>query len=136
MPKKTIEGSGKGSSKMLTRDVIQKESWKTWINGKSRKDFSKAWIKAFTEHYALAYFEGRPDSSGYDLTRHIESEYGFKISYSKIYPLLEQLGKTGMLSVREDSGSYPPKKVYKLTPWGTELVKEYRKGYMHFLDDI
>ncbi len=52
---------------------------------------SKKWIKSFTELYALLFFKANPDSSGYDICKFVESEYGFRISYSRIYPLLNEL---------------------------------------------
>ncbi len=94
----------------------------------------REWIKGFTELYALLYFKAHPDSSGYDLAKYVESEYGFKISYSKIYPLLEHLNKSGFISLKEKSGTYPPKKVYTLTANGGELIEQYRKVFMHFLE--
>jgi DNA-binding PadR family transcriptional regulator len=110
MPKKNKEGNGTNVSKDL--------------------------VKGFTELYALLYFKNRPDSSAYDFVKHIQSEYSFKISYSKIYPLLDKLGKAGLLSMREDSGSYPPKKVYKLAPKGTEMTEQYRKGFLGFFESF
>ena len=76
---------------------------------------SKKWIKSFTELYALLFFKANPDSSGYDICKFVESEYGFRISYSRIYPLLNELERRGIISVKEDAAKYPPKKVYILT---------------------
>lgn len=97
-------------------------------------DISREWIKGFTELYALLYYKAHPGSSGYDLAKYVESEYGFKISYSKIYPLLNHLNKSGVISMKEVSETYPPKKVYRLTSKGAELIEQYRKVFMHFLE--
>ncbi|MFZ2454895.1 MAG: PadR family transcriptional regulator [Candidatus Altiarchaeia archaeon] len=100
----------------------------------SKTDIPREWIKGFTELYALLYYKAHPGTSGYDLSKYIESEYGFRISYSKIYPLLDHLNKSGHISMKERSGTYPPKKVYRLTSRGGELIEQYRKVFMHFLE--
>lgn len=97
---------------------------------------SKKWIKSFTELYALLFFKANPDSSGYDICKFIESEYGFKISYSRIYPLLNELERGGIISVREDANKYPPKKVYRLTSKGIKKIEQYRDVFLKFLEEF
>jgi DNA-binding PadR family transcriptional regulator len=97
---------------------------------------SKKWILGFTELYALLFFKSHPNSSGYDLCKHVELEYSFRISFSKIYPLLKKLEEKRVISVKEDSKRYPPKKVYKLTSKGRKLIKEYKKVFLKFLDEF
>ncbi len=95
---------------------------------------SKKWIKSFTELYVLLFFKANPDSSGYDICKFVELEYGFKISYSKIYPLLSELEKKEVISVKEDASKYPPKKIYRLTSEGERRIWEYKEVFMKFLE--
>lgn len=97
---------------------------------------SKKWIKSFTELYVLLFFKANPDSSGYDICKFVESEYGFKISYSRIYPLLTELEKKGLISVKEDASKYPPKKVYKLTSRGLNRINQYKDIFLKFLENF
>jgi len=88
------------------------EKKKTGKKAGEELKISKKWIGSFTELYVLLFFKANPDSSGYDICKFVESEYGFRISYSKIYPLLSELENKGIISVKEDASKYPPKKVY------------------------
>lgn len=97
---------------------------------------SKKWIKGFTELYALLFFKANPDSSGYDMCKFAESEYGFRISYSRIYPLLNELERKGVISVKEDNSKYPPKKLYRLTPKGLMNIDQYKDVFLKFLDEF
>lgn len=47
-----------------------------------------------------------------------------------IYPLLNRLKKDGLLTYRwEESASGPPRKYYKVTPLGEEVLNELRKTW-------
>jgi len=89
--------------------VIRLKKRKTNENIEEEIKISKRWIRSFTELYALLFFKANPDSSGYDICKFVESEYGFKISYSRIYPLLNELERKGIISVKEEVSKYPPK---------------------------
>jgi DNA-binding PadR family transcriptional regulator len=93
-------------------------------------------IQNFTESYMLIYFKSHPDSSGYDLSKHIKSNYGWNISCSRIYPLLDKMTDSGVLSMREDRSKYPPRKLYRLTPKGRKHIKKYRQVFLKFLDEF
>lgn len=97
---------------------------------------SEKWIRSFTELYALLFFKANPDSSGYDICKFVESEYGFKISYSKIYPLLNELERKRIISVKEDASKYPPKKVYRLTSKGIKEIDQYKDILLKFLEEF
>ena len=63
----------------------------------------------------------RPQS-GYDLIKGIREATGWKPSYGSTYPLLDCLGKQGIVTCREDG----KRKVYTLTAAGKRELKEFR----------
>ncbi|GEM_PF-2432971 len=116
--------------------MIRLKKRKTNENIEEEIKISKRWIRSFTELYALLFFKANPDSSGYDICKFVESEYGFKISYSRIYPLLNELERKGIISVKEEVSKYPPKRVYRLTSRGIKKINQYRDVFLRFLEEI
>ncbi|OYT27348.1 MAG: hypothetical protein B6U97_01880 [Candidatus Altiarchaeales archaeon ex4484_96] len=101
-----------------------------------RTSIGGGWVKSFAGFYALLYIRANPDSSGYDICKHVKEKYGCNLSYSRVYPLLNTLNNEGFISMKKEESSYPPKKVYKLTEEGHQRIKRFRDSLFMMLDEF
>jgi len=89
-------------------------------------------LKAFARIYYLNLIE-KGYSHGYELIKFVENNYGFKLSPSSIYPLLQELEKKGYIKGSwSHSEGKPDKRTYTLTPRGKRLLKQARER----IDDL
>lgn len=64
----------------------------------------------------------RKDMHGYEIITSIRKEYGINFGPSTIYPLLNTLEKKGHLESAWDMSTERPRKVYKLTENGRNIL--------------
>lgn len=77
----------------------------------------------------------RRDFYGYELVEHI-SKY-ISISEGTIYPLLRKFRNEGYVTnYLEESQEGPPRKYYKLTPWGKQVYEELELEWESFIDGV
>lgn len=65
---------------------------------------------------------GHGAHSGYQLTKEIHEQTGWKPSYGSIYPLLEQMKREGLVTFKEEG----KKKSYSLTAKGKTAYEEFQ----------
>lgn len=70
--------------------------------------------------------------SGYELCNKIEEETGWKPSYGSIYPLLNNLKETNLVTIKQEG----KKKLYSLTKEGEDQLKELIKKKDELFDRI
>ncbi len=69
---------------------------------------------------------------GYELTREVKNttENIVKVREGTLYPILHRLEERGLIeSVWEKSLKGPPRRIYKLTNFGDQILKEVIKKY-------
>jgi PadR family transcriptional regulator PadR len=62
---------------------------------------------------------------GYKIISEIERDFGVKVGYGTIYPLLNSLEKMGFIRSRLELKNKRKRKVYEITAKGVELIKLY-----------
>ncbi len=69
---------------------------------------------------------------GYELTREVKNttENIIKVREGTLYPILHRLEKRGLIeSIWEKSSKGPPRRIYRLTNFGDQILKEVIKKY-------
>jgi PadR family transcriptional regulator PadR len=64
---------------------------------------------------------------GYKIIGEIERDFGVKVGYGTIYPLLGSLEERGFVRSRLESRNKRKRKVYEITVKGIELIKSYNE---------
>ena len=64
---------------------------------------------------------------GYRIKKNIEQEYGIKLRHGALYPLLNALENSGYLTSRKEKHGGRIRKVYEITPKGTQYLNAYYK---------
>jgi DNA-binding PadR family transcriptional regulator len=78
--------------------------------------------------YAILALLSREELSGYDLASRMRARVGhfWEARHSQIYPELARLEEEGLATYRVvEQQDRPDKKVYKITPSGLEILKEW-----------
>ena len=76
---------------------------------------------------------------GYKIKKEIENTYGIKIRHGALYPLLNTLENSGYLTSRKEKHGGRSRKVYEITPKGTQYLSAYYdflRGQMGELNKI
>jgi DNA-binding PadR family transcriptional regulator len=95
-----------------------------------RQDHKIVKLKEVLDLQLLYLLLGGP-SSGYDLNKRMQKEFGVKVSYGTLYPRLAHYEMVGMLSSSwqrnasdSNRGSSKKKKVYRITELGQARLKQ------------
>ena len=64
---------------------------------------------------------------GYRIKKNIEQEYGIKLRHGALYPLLNALENSGYLTSRKEKHGGRIRKIYEITPKGTQYLSAYYK---------
>lgn len=64
---------------------------------------------------------------GYKIIGEIERDFGVKVGYGTMYPLLRWLEKGGFIRSKLESRNKRKRKVYEITAKGIELIKSYNE---------
>lgn len=84
----------------------------------------KRFAKGFLDVLVLALIQKEPNW-GYKIIRQIEELYEFKVRHGALYPLLNSLEVKGFLISKYEVQGRRMRRVYEITPEGTQLVNSY-----------
>lgn len=79
-------------------------------------------VPSFLSLVILSILQRRP-SFGYEIMTIINEEYGVFVSAGSLYPILYQLDAVGLVTGAWDEPGKKVRKIYKLTPGGSEAVE-------------
>ncbi|MCW4032942.1 MAG: PadR family transcriptional regulator [Candidatus Bathyarchaeota archaeon] len=87
--------------------------------------------------YILSSLKLKP-RYGYEIGRHIEKNYGFKLGKVTSYVILYRLVKEGLIILKEEKkdGFGPPRKYYAITDKGLKALRQGEKFLENMLDRI
>ena len=64
---------------------------------------------------------------GYMITKQAETRFYVKLRHGALYPLLNKMEKNSLLTSEQQPRGRRKRKVYKITPKGTQYVETYEK---------
>jgi len=99
------------------------------MNTHSHREQLKGWL----ELLVLALLHHEP-TCGYRLRQMAidESKHQFSPAFGRLYPLLTEMEKVGLLKSRRDSEGARVRKIYSLTPRGEERLIVLKETWKHF----
>ena len=91
-----------------------------------KKQIVQRIVKNLLDIYILQIIKNEP-TWGYKIKKNIEAEYGIKLRHGALYPLLNALENSGYLTSRKEKHGGRIRKVYEITPKGTQYLNAYYK---------
>ena len=88
------------------------------------KEFRQRFAKDFLDILVLRLIQKEP-MWGYKIIKEIEKLFEFKIRHGALYPLLSSLELNGFLTSKQEVHGRRVRKVYEITPKGTQLINSY-----------
>jgi PadR family transcriptional regulator PadR len=101
------------------------------INTGAKKDVTTHLIKNLLDMIILEFLN-KKDMHGYEIITSIRKEYGINFGPSTIYPLLNLLEKKGHLESDWDMATERPRKVYRLTGSGKDILAYSENALVSF----
>ena len=101
------------------------------INMGAKKEITAHLTKNLLDMILLEFL-AKKDMHGYEIITSIRKEYGINFGPSTIYPLLGLLEKKGHLKSDWDMTSERPRKVYKLTESGKDILAYSENALVSF----
>lgn len=98
------------------------------INTGAKKEITTQITKNLLDMIILEFLN-KKDMHGYELITSIRKDYGINFGPSTIYPMLGLLEKKGHLQSEWDMTTERPRKVYKLTESGKDILA-YTEGVL------
>ena len=89
-------------------------------------EIRQRFAKDFLDMVVLTIIRIRP-MWGYKLMGEIKRDFGVKISYGVMYPLLRSLETKGLIKGRLELRGKKRRKVYEIMPRGIELIKAHNE---------
>jgi len=83
-------------------------------------------VRNLLDIFILQIIKNEP-TWGYRIKKNIEQEYGIKLRHGALYPLLNALENSGYLTSRKEKHGGRIRKVYEVTPKGTQYLNAYYK---------
>jgi len=83
-------------------------------------------VRNLLDIFILQIIKNEP-TWGYRIKKNIEQEYGIKLRHGALYPLLNALENSGYLTSRKEKHGGRIRKVYEITPKGTQYLSAYYK---------
>jgi len=83
-------------------------------------------VRNLLDIFILQIIKNEP-TWGYKIKKNIEQEYGIKLRHGALYPLLNALENSGYLTSRKEKHGGRIRKVYEITPKGTQYLNAYYK---------
>jgi len=83
-------------------------------------------VRNLLDIFILQIIKNEP-TWGYRIKKNIEQEYGIKLRHGALYPLLNALENSGYLTSRKEKHGGRIRKVYEITPKGTQYLNAYYK---------
>ena len=91
-----------------------------------KKQIVQRIVKNLLDIYILQMIRNQP-TWGYKIKKKIEQEYGIKLRHGALYPLLNTLENSGYLTSRKEKHGGRIRKIYEITPKGTQYLSAYYK---------
>ncbi|UCC27771.1 MAG: helix-turn-helix transcriptional regulator [Candidatus Bathyarchaeota archaeon] len=106
------------------KDVDQNEAF--------MKDMKRRFVKSFLDMLILKLIQDEP-IWGYKILRETESLYQVKLRHGALYPLLNKLKTSGYIRSEQELHKGRIRKIYQITPSGTQLLNTYQNFLGHQL---
>ncbi|KPV62533.1 MAG: Transcriptional regulator PadR-like family protein [Candidatus Bathyarchaeota archaeon BA1] len=90
----------------------------------SVSEFKRRFARDFLDVFVLRILQASP-LWGYGIISKIQSDFGVRIGYGVMYPLLKSLERDGLIKSRLEFKGKRKRKVYEITSRGAELVESY-----------
>ena len=81
-------------------------------------------VRNLLDIFILQIIKNEP-TWGYRIKKNIEQEYGIKLRHGALYPLLNALENSGYLTSRKEKHGGRIRKIYEITPKGTQFLNAY-----------
>ena len=101
------------------------------INMGAKKEITTQLTKNLLDMIILEFLN-KKDMHGYEIITNIRKDYGISFGPSTIYPLLNLLEKNGSLQSAWDMTTERPRKVYKLTESGKNILAYSENALVSF----
>jgi len=88
------------------------------------KEFGERFAKDFLDILLLRLIHMEP-MWGYKIIKKVETLFNVKLRHGALYPLLNALEADGFLTSKKEIRGRRMRKVYEITPKGTQLVESY-----------
>lgn len=89
------------------------------------KDMKRRFVKSFLDMVVLRLIQSKP-IWGYKILKETATQYQIKIRHGALYPLLSTLEANGFIKGKQELQKGRIRKVYQITPKGTQLIKAYQ----------
>ncbi len=110
MSGKTVQIKKKMESGMLTETYL--------------KEFRERFARDFLDILVLRLIHSEP-MWGYKIIKKVEKLFNIKLRHGALYPLLKELKANSFVISKEEVQGRRVRKVYEITPKGTQLVESY-----------
>jgi len=94
------------------------------LNKAHAKEFKQRFAKDFLDILVLRLIQTE-SMWGYKIIKEIEKLFEIKLRHGALYPLLNSLQANGFLISKQDVYGRRLRKVYEITPKGTQLIDSY-----------
>ncbi len=88
------------------------------------RDMKRRFVKGFLDMLVLKLIQNEP-TWGYKILKQTERLYQIKLRHGALYPLLNTLESRGFIKSKQELKKGRIRKVYQITPKGTQLVNTY-----------
>jgi len=89
------------------------------------KDMKRQFVKSFLDLLVLKLIQNEP-IWGYKILKKTEFLYQIKLRHGALYPLLNALEANGFIKGKQELQKGRIRKVYQITPKGTQLIETYQ----------
>jgi len=89
------------------------------------RNMERRFVKSFLDLFILKSIQSEP-MWGYKILKKTEALYQIKLRHGALYPLLNALEANGFTKSRQELQKGRIRKVYRITPKGTQLIKTYQ----------
>jgi len=94
------------------------------LNDALIEDVKRRFVKSFLDMFILKLIQKEP-AWGYKILKKTEALYQIKLRHGALYPLLNTLEAKGLIKSKQELHKGRIRKVYQITPKGTQLIKTY-----------
>ncbi|MCW4054578.1 MAG: PadR family transcriptional regulator [Candidatus Bathyarchaeota archaeon] len=89
------------------------------------KNMERRFVKSFLDLFILKLIQSEP-MWGYKILKKTEALYQIKLRHGALYPLLNALEANGFIKSKQELQKGRIRKVYQITPKGTQFIKTYQ----------
>jgi len=98
------------------------------------KNLKRRFVKSFLDMLVLKLIQNEP-MWGYKILKKTETLYQVKLRHGALYPLLNTLEANGYIKSTKELKKGRMRKVYQITPKGTNLIKTYQNFLKQQLEE-